>query len=236
MQVYPPPRYLSGPRIIQPDVKEVDTYLSYLNPEQARIKSISPSFSGKTDKVAKWYGTQYKTVSLPSQTKEWKSAKASDYPTLKLPAPNELIPQNFDLLVTTAKSETERIKALEEHPIVLRNDSKWLVFHKIDRYYAQPKVYAIVSLSLPSELYNAEFAINARLFSYCFYDSLSEYSYEASLGGLGYEVEFTSRGLQITFDGYNDKFDIYVRKIMNELKSFRPDQKTFERYKDILTR
>jgi len=236
MQTYPPQRYLSGDKLLQPNEEDVKKYLAYLTPTQARVKSISPAFASKTDKVAKWYGTRYKDIVLTKETAEWVNAKASDYPSLILPKPNILIPENFALIVPAADLERDRIQALAEEPVVLRNDTKWLLYHKIDRYFSQPKVYAIISLSLSDKLYDASFAVNARLFSNCFYDYLNEYTYDASLAGLGYAVEFTSRGLQLTLEGFNDKFDVFAETILHKLKTFRPTLETYKRYRDIFSR
>ena len=237
MQHFPPERYLTGSRLIEnPNLEDVKSYLSNLVPEQAVVKTAATEFKGKTKLNARIYNTDYNQIDLKSETLKWKRTKFTDYPDLKYPAPNELIPTNFDLVGTPAKSESERTKALDEEPAILRNDTKWIVYHKTDRYFSQPKVYAIMALSLSEDLYNVDFAIRSRLFSYCFEDSLSEYSYDAALGGLNYAIEFTSKGLQITFSGYSDKLDVFAARILKELKSYRPTLKTFDRFKDILMR
>ena len=237
MQHYPPERYLTGNRLIDnPNLEDVKSYLSNLVPEQAVIKTAATEFKGKTKLNARIYDTNYNSVSLKTETEKWKNSKIADYPDLNYPAPNELIPSNFDLVGTPARSESDRAIALNEQPTLLRNDTKWILYHKTDKYFAQPKVYAIMALSLSEDLYNVDFAIRSRLFTYCFEDSLSEYSYDAALGGLNYAIEFTSRGLQITFSGYSDKLDIFAAKILKELKNYRPSSETFYRFKDILAR
>lgn len=237
MQNYPPERYITGNRLIEnPNLEDVKSYLSNLVPEQCIIKTAATEFKGKTKLSARIYNTNYNHVDLKSETMKWKETKISDYPGLHYPAPNELIPTNFDLIGTPAVSDKDRMKALNEQPSLLRNDTKWILYHKTDRYFAQPKVYAIMALSLSEDLYNVDFAIRARLFTYCFEDSLSEYSYDAALAGLNYGIEFTSRGLQITFSGYNDKLDVFAERILKELKNYHASSDTFNRFKDILLR
>ena len=175
-------------------------------------------------------------VELKTETTKWRAVDFKKYPDLHFPAKNELIPSKFDLIGPSPRLEQERLHALQEPPAVLRNDSRWLLFHKTDRYFAQPKVYAVITLSLPAELYDVDFAIAAKLFNYCFVDSLSEYAYDAMLAGLNYDLDITSRGLQITFSGYDDKLKVFVQRILSELKNFQPSVSTFSRFKDIMSR
>jgi secreted Zn-dependent insulinase-like peptidase len=61
------------------------------------------------------------------------------------------------------------------------------VWHKLDRSFSQPKLYAIISLAAPAEKYNADFVVESRLFASCFLDSLNEFLYDARLAGLRYD-------------------------------------------------
>jgi insulysin len=67
-------------------------------------------------------------------------------------------------------------------------------------------------------------------------DALTEFSYDASLAGLGFQLEFTSKGIQLIFSGYNDKFLTFAQKVLNDLKHFKPSKDTFNRFRDILYR
>merc|ERR1711871_504556 len=236
MQLYTPERYLTGSRLIIPNEDDVRSYLSNFVPEQVMILTASKMFEGKTQLHGKWYDTAYNKVELKTETTKWRAVDFKKYPDLHFPAKNELIPSKFDLIGPSPRLEQEKLHALQEPPAVLRNDSRWLLFHKTDRYFAQPKVYAVITLSLPAELYDVDFAIAAKLFNYCFVDSLSEYAYDAMLAGLNYDLDITSRGLQITFSGYDDKLKVFVQRILSELKNFQPSVSTFSRFKDIMSR
>ena len=58
------------------------------------------------------------------------------------------------------------------------------MWHKLDRVFSQPKVYAVFKLSVPEEKFNADFVVESKLFVNCFLDSLNEYLYDARLAGL----------------------------------------------------
>lgn len=144
------------------------------------------------------------------------------YP-LALPAPNELIPTNFTLVepgVPASAAESVRLAALNALPLVIRQDDRWTVWHKTDRFFGQPKIYAIFSLSVSSEKYDAAFVMLSKLFAACFVDSLNEYLYGARLAGLGFQLEFTSRGVQVVLSGFSDKLPLFASRVLTALKVF----------------
>ena len=58
---------------------------------------VGQRFSGKTDETEKWYGTQFSHRKIsPEIISQWENVAHSDQ--LHLPAVNEFIPTNFDLL------------------------------------------------------------------------------------------------------------------------------------------
>ena len=58
---------------------------------------VGRRFEGKTESTEKWYGTQFTHRRISKETiSQWASVPYSDQ--LHLPAVNEFIPTNFDLL------------------------------------------------------------------------------------------------------------------------------------------
>jgi insulysin len=230
-----PSLYITGPRLFDhADPALVSDYLSNLTPQGAHIKIISTEFKGKTDKVARYYGTEYNKKSLPTQTKTWSNVKASSYPDLAYPQPNDLIPTEFDLVYKSpgTLSQAEKDALSKAAPTCIRRADKWTVWHKVDKSFSQPKVYAVISLAIPKDVYDLPFVINSKIFSYCFLESLSEFLYDAHLAGLGASIEFTSKGFQLILSGFNDKLDLFATKVLSALKDFKPDKATYVRVKD----
>ena len=95
------------------------------------------------------------------------------------------------------KSLKERTAILNIPPKRIRKDDKWTVWHKVDMSFGQPKTYSVISLAVPSHLYDESFVINTKIFSFCFQESITEYLYDANLAGLSLNLEFTSKGLQL---------------------------------------
>jgi insulysin len=67
-------------------------------------------------------------------------------------------------------------------------------------------------------------------------DAINEYLYDARLAGLGFQLDLASRGVQMTFIGFNDKLPQFLSTIVNKLKDYSPDSMTFNRFKDSLQR
>lgn len=81
----------------------------------------------------------------------------------------------------------------------------------------------------------------ATLYQSCAADKLNEYTYDARLADLSYDLQVLPRGVRLTFGGYNDKlktFASYVSsKLARDLDDVLPsNEEEFERYKDNLLR
>jgi secreted Zn-dependent insulinase-like peptidase len=127
------------------------------------------------------------------------------------------------------------------------------LFYSSDRVFEQPKLFAIITLALPSAIYNSKFVVQSKIFTSCLLDSINEYLYDAALGtvliwsivhyskqalaqqvnwnmiitdlgGLAFELNLSNRGLQLTFSGFNDKMSLFIRNITQKLQSFSPSQ------------
>ena len=241
MQDFSDPReYLTGPRLFEhQDPVSVQNYLKNLTPEDVRIKIISSDFKGKTTEEGKYYGSQYNRRSLDNETKKWSktlSDGGSYKSQLAVPKPNELIPEKFDLLGLPPANAAEKVILTAAPPKTLREDDRFTLWHKLDRSFNQPKVFAITSLAVPAAYYDTSFVIKAKLFSACFMDSMTEFLYDARLADMGFELEFTSKGVQLILSGYSDKLAPFTEKVFQALKDYKPDAATFNRFKDLLER
>ena len=235
-----PVEYVTGPRLYEhSDPSAVQSYLDHLTPKDVRIKLISKEYKGKTTQEGKYYGSQYNRRSLPEQTKKWDKTVATGgaYASLlAVPLPNELIPNSFTLLGKPAANEAEKEKLTAAPPTKLREDDKFVLWHKLDRTFNQPKVFAITTLAVPSTFYDTSFVVRAKLFSACFMDSMTEFLYDARLADMGFELEFTSKGVQLLLSGFSDKLAPFTAIVFEKLRTYEPDVATFNRFKDLLER
>ena len=95
---------------------------------------------------------------------------------------------------------------------------------------------------MTGELYTSPLKASlATLYQQCAADKLNEYTYDARLADLSYDLQVLPRGVRLTFGGYNDKlktFASYVSaKLARDLDDVLPaNEEEFDRYKDNLLR
>ena len=95
---------------------------------------------------------------------------------------------------------------------------------------------------MTDEVYSSPLkAVLATLYQQSAADKLNEYTYDANLADMSYDLQVLPRGVRLTFGGYNEKlgaFASYVStKLARDLEDVLPrDEDEFERYKDNLQR
>ena len=228
--------------------------LSKLTVDDAFVTVISKDFEGKTDKVEKWYGTQYRARPIPTTTLEkWSAAPPASSLGIALPRPNVFIPSEKGLRLKSkvfqevtdarARSFEDRMKPIRP-PSLIRDDGeagRWTVYHKQDDRFGEPKAFVIFQL-LTNEVYaSADKAALAQLYQTSATDILNEYAYDAGLAGLSYDIQVLPRGIRLTFGGYNDKLDDFAsyisQKLSRDINDVLPENDAeFDRYKDNLMR
>lgn len=244
MQDYVDPSlYLTGPQFFTPpDQEQIFAYLDQLRPAAVKITVCSPDLKGKTDKIGQYYGTEYSNSTLSSLTLQWSTVRADNYPELKLPRPNIFIPAHFDLISGSTRSnvestsEEEQKRLLQAPPVLIRNDDRWELWHKLDESFKQPKIYAIISLAVAAQIYNPHFIMNAKLFISCFLDSINEFLYEAGLAGLQLNIEVNSKGIVLVVSGFSDKVSLFAEQVCKHLTAFIPNEETYARFKGLIDR
>lgn len=118
---------------------------------------------------------------------------------------------------------------------------RWNVFFKQDDRFGEPKAFCIFQLYTSRVYKDAKDAILAQLYQQSVFDSLNEYTYDARLAGLSYDISILPRGVRLTFGGYNDKlsdFAVYIadKLAQNPLDLLPKDEIEFDRYVDNLYR
>jgi insulysin len=78
--------------------------------------------------------------------------------------------------------------------------------------------------------------VKARLFADLIRDALEEYSYDAELAGLQYNVSLDSRGLVIEVSGYNDKLPVLLEQVLMTMRDLEIRDDRFDIIKERLTR
>ena len=227
--------------------------INKLTVDNSFLTAFSKTFKGRTNKVEKWYGTEYNVRPIPMSTlMRWQNTVPAESIGLAYPRQNVFIPSESGLRVkrkpkqqsdVAVKSFDEKMKAITP-PEIIRDDGdegRWTVYFKQDDRFGKPKAFMIFQL-LTSELYSSPTKASlAMLYQQCAADKLNEYTYDARLADLSYDLQVLPRGVRLTFGGYNDKLKTFASYVSSKLASDLDDvlpsnEEEFDRFKDNLLR
>ncbi|CAI2164638.1 11700_t:CDS:10 [Funneliformis geosporum] len=198
-----------------------------LRPDKFILALISQSFTG-LDQRERWYGTEYKVEALSDKlVQALNNIKLHN--DLKLPSANEFIPTNF---------ETHKIEVAtpSKSPNLIKNTQFCRLWHKKDDTFWVPKASVNIKLRSPIAYVTPLNCVKTQLFTDLLKDALNEYSYNAEIAGLSYSLENEQEGLLLSIDGYNDKSQVLLEKIVIRMKNFEVDPQRFLLIKEQLQR
>ena len=216
---------LSGQSLIRKfDAQAITNALEYLRPDNYRLTVVSQAYPGDWDQKEQWYGTEYKVQKIPSDF-EAAIREASDVtaktriPELHLPHKNEFIPTKLDV-------EKKEIRDPLKAPKLIRNDQSARVWWKKDDQFWVPKGSVIIKLRNPIIGATPGTAVTARLFCALVKDALMEYSYDAEIAGLDYELSVYGPDLGVEVSGYSDKMAVLLEKVIVSMRDLevKPDR------------
>ncbi|KAJ6224234.1 hypothetical protein RDWZM_002779 [Blomia tropicalis] len=240
MHIYPFLYAVSGRALFGPfNPQEINNVLNMITLENFNLQVISPIFKqhGLTFRIDPIYGTEYVIERLPETSlNRWRNPPFN--PNLTLPCPNEYIPQNFTL---KGAQQQQQQQSNQQQPNQQPNDIPSLVFskdnikvwHLLDTKYLVPK--AFYGFVFKSPLIN-DSPLNTNLvglFLKLFYDYINQKFYAADLVGIGYSITTNRIGFEIIVQGFNDKLELFLYAMVNELLNFKASPKRMEIVRDI---
>ncbi|KAF5005938.1 hypothetical protein FDECE_7652 [Fusarium decemcellulare] len=216
------------------EAKHVEEAWATLRPDNFRMVIVSRNYPGNWDQKEKWYGTEYRHEKIPEDLMEQIRKAASLSPAnrldaLHLPLRNRFIPERLEV-------EKTDVKEPALCPRVVRNDSIARTWWKKDDTFWVPRANVFVSLQTPLIYVSAENNVKTRLFTDLVRDALEEYSYDAELAGLQYNVSLDSRGLFLDVSGYNDKLPVLLEHVVTTMRDLEIKEDRFDIIKERLTR
>ena len=226
---------LSGERVLRVfDQKAISEALSYLRADNYRLTLVSQEIPGDWDKTEKWYGTQYRYEKIPedfqAEIRQAIQSSAEARPKeLHLPHPNEFIPTRLSV-------EKREIEEPTKTPRLIRNDPGVRLWWKKDDRFWVPKATFKALLRSPLVMVTPENCATANLYSWLVKDALDEYSYDAEIAGLEYNLVHSSLGLSIDVHGYNDKMPVLLEKLLRCMRDFEIKPDRFQIVKERLLR
>jgi len=232
-------------------IRSAENFISNLSVDNVYLTVLSKTFSGKTTNSEKWYGTDYIVREIPEITKaRWGMSFPSASDNIYFPRPNRFIPSESGLRVRKDITKNSNLITFEERmkpippPALVRDDGdqgRWKIYFKEDDRFGEPKALIILQLLTP-KVYNSPVdSILAQLYLLSVSDYLNEFTYDAQIAGLNYDVEIGPRGARLVFSGYNEKlsdFAAYVTEtLVRNIKDVLPrNENELDRYKDRISR
>jgi insulysin len=224
---------LSGPFLAREfDPQQIREVTDRLSPSNCRISIAAqamPDGSQNWDMKERWYGTEYKVTPLKSVTDSSVEANA-----MSLPQPNSFIPTTFDVPGAPTRGHQKPRPSLR--PVLAQNSPLSRLWHKKDDQFFLPKANVFLLLRSPLIDATPNNAVRCRMLVELIKDALTEYSYDAELAGLGYNIESQGDAIGLSVDGYNDKLPVLLRYILEQFASFKVDKERFEIIKDQVRR
>ena len=206
------------------DGNAISTALEYLKADNYRLTIVSQKYPGDWPLKERWYGTEYKVERIsPEFAAAVKAAEdvtsKTRIPELHLPHRNEFIPSK---LTVEKKEVAEPMKA----PKLIRNDELARTWWKKDDKFWVPRANVFITLRNPIAAALPATSVKTKMFCQLVKDALSEYSYDAEIAGLEYELGDYYVGIGIDVNGYNDKISVLLEKLLITMRNLevKPDR------------
>ncbi len=229
MQVLPPQEVLSGgylmsdydPEFIQKLIRE------YLTPERLLATLTAPGVP--VDRESEYYLTPYSTEAIDLAAVGWTQVASNGIdPRLHLPAANAFIAEDVDLRSVPAENP--------EVPQLVVDEPRLRVWQRQDDVFRVPKgaLYTNFRTALVSD--TAEHAAASELYVSLLRDAVNEFTYPALLAGLNYNLGINSRGISLSMGGYNDKQQVLLEHVVDNIRNAAFDQERFDNIREDLIR
>jgi insulysin len=226
---------LSGTsRLRKFDPEGIVQAMQFLRDDNFRLMIVSQDCPVEFDKKEKWYGTDYRIEKIPSdfqsEIRKALHSSSSERPAeLHLPHKNEFIPTRLSV-------ERKEVAEATKTPKLIRNDDTIRLWWKKDDTFWVPKANVHITLRSPLTYATPANYVKSVLVCQLVKDSLTEFSYDAEISGLGYSLNATVLGLDLSVQGYNDKLSVLLQKVLVSLKDLKINAERFKIIKERQSR
>lgn len=221
--------------------------LSRLRPDNVLITLVAqslPESYAATD-TSPWFGAPYSVHPISADWLEnWQSASSDGLftralhadalstdtlsaATFSLPAPNNFIPHNFEL-VAAAKDLSV--------PQLLVDQPGRRIWLKTDDDFEVPKADVTLAFLSDYPSQSARHQAMAQLYARVINEELNEYIYPAYLAGMDYAFYSQLRGFTLRLGGYSDGLNVLTKKIVPALTTVNISESRFISVKAELRR
>ena len=208
--------------------------MQFLRDDNFRLMIVSQDYPVEFDAKEKWYGTDYHIEKIPtdvsSAVRKALESSSNERPTeLHLPHKNEFIPTRLSV-------EKKEVAEATKAPKLIRNDDSVRLWWKKDDTFWVPKANVHITLRNPLTYATPANYVKSALICHLVKDALTEFAYDAEISGLGYSLNATVLGLDLSVQGYNDKLSVLLQKVLVSLRDLKINPERFEIIKERQSR
>mmetsp|Transcript_42948 Transcript_42948/g.98611 ORF Transcript_42948/g.98611 Transcript_42948/m.98611 type:complete len:988 (+) Transcript_42948:103-3066(+) len=227
LMYYPIAEAMSGGSLLYDfDSAAIKAVLQKLTLDQVRVQHQSKTLADEcTDKDTS-YGSPMKLLPIKEEwLSAWKAAispgdadaarRAAEELGLALPERNPFIPEDLSL------------KAPPEVPVKLYEPVRLVgcppvaaIFHRQDDMFAQPKVVVSFTIYSPFISKDATNRVRAELWCDAVQEALQEYSYDAQVAGMQYQLSASPSSIGLLALGFNDKMGTLLKAVLEKMRTF----------------
>ncbi|EDV52584.1 nardilysin [Drosophila erecta] len=224
---------LTGPQLyFQYEESAVELLRQHINKFNFNImiSSYMPYEENEYDQKEPWFGTQFKTISMPLK---WQTMweQPATLKELHYPQPNPFVTTDFKIhWIESGKPHISR-----SPKELIKNDLCELWFRQ-DNIFKLPDGYINLYFITPLVRENVKQYMLGVLFTYLVEFRMAEQLYPALEAGLTYGLYIGDKGLVMRVSGYNEKLPLLVEIILNMMKTIELDAAQVNAFKDLKKR
>ncbi|WP_394243430.1 insulinase family protein [Vibrio astriarenae] len=225
MQHYDSEDYIYGDYMMAAyDEISIKQCLSFFTTQNARITLVAQGL--KYDQQAKWYFTPYSCRSITEEEHAFYCEPTPQFQAT-LPDKNPFI--CYDL-------EPKSVETEQDNPVVIEEAEGFTLWHLQDTEYRVPKGMTYIAIDSPHAVASPSNIVKTRLCVEMLLDSLAQYTYQAEIAGMGYNLYTHQGGVTLTVSGFSEKQPELLKMILKQFteRSFNPER--FNTVKTLLAR
>lgn len=198
------------------DVPETLRLLNMMTPSNMRIQIISPEL--ETNTQAAWYHTPYQIKPLPiEKITRWSQVNIRSELTL---------PQQNPFIIADSIARAE--KSQSKVPVIVSQQQGYRIWHKKDDEFNVPKGHIYLSLDSIQAASSPRNAALTRLYVEMLLDYLTEYTYQAEVAGLSYNIYPHQGGLTLHLTGFTGKQEVLLSLLIEKAREQNFTQDRFD--------
>ncbi|WOT04020.1 insulinase family protein [Shewanella youngdeokensis] len=206
------------------NVCDTKALLALMTPTNMRLQLIAPELD--TDTQAAWYHSPYQIRKLSNnEIQRWITPNVRS--ELTLPAPNPFI---IDHCVARADKSDGPV------PKVVSQENGYRIWHKKDDEFNVPKGHLYLSLDSAHAAASPKHAALTRLYVEMLLDYLTEFTYQAEVAGLSYNIYPHQGGITLHLTGFTGKQESLLSLVIEKARERNFTQKRFDLIKRQILR